>query len=132
MNVKGTVHLELPSTQLGPGEVVLVAALRLLPERIRLVLVLRGVVGEPTREQVDFVLRMCRRLAPQGHPVVVSGELDSAASRDHDSPIARLVASGDPGDVVSAVVAIAAISQAIHVASTTVRANRVHAALWNR
>lgn len=131
VNACGTVQLELPSTRLGAGEVVLVAALRLLPDSIRLVLILRGVVGEPTAEQIDFVLRLCRRLAPEGHAVCVSGESDLAVPGTGDAPLARIIASDDPDAVVSAVVALTAISQAIRVASTTVRVEQVHAALWD-
>lgn len=129
MNASGTVNLVLPSTQLGAGEVVLAAALRLLPERIQLVLVLQGVAGEPTREQVDFVHRLCRRLEPQGRPVIVSGEPAPAALTAGAPSIVRIVASADPDDVVSAVVALAAISQAIHVATAQVRVDQIQAAL---
>lgn len=67
MSLTGTVYVELPSTRLEAGEVVLAVALNLLPAELRIELGLACVTHEPSRQQTDYVTEMCRRVAPD-HP----------------------------------------------------------------
>lgn len=115
MDPTGYVYVELPSTHLGAGEVVLAAALQLLPADITLRLGLAGVAHEPARQQIEFVQALCRKLAAEvSREVIVTADARLVTSSVGErGRIAAVVAAAYPAEAMKAVMIISAVAQAI-------------------